>query len=66
MADKVISCNDCGNDFKFSEEEQQYYLEKGFHDPKRCKPCRLARKKRDPRGGNDSRSGNREGGNVRW
>ena len=59
MADKTIACQDCGNDFVFTEEEKNYYAEKGFQDPKRCKTCRLARKRRNPRGGT---GGNRRGG----
>lgn len=69
MPDKTISCQDCGKEFIFSEEEQNYYTEKGFQDPKRCKSCRMARKKRSPQGGR-GRGGNRggrgSGGYNRW
>lgn len=45
MADKVITCKDCGNEFVFTEGEQAFYLEKGFtNDPVRCPECRKARK----------------------
>ena len=33
---KVIKCQDCGEEFNFSEREQELYAEKGFPDPKRC------------------------------
>ena len=51
MPDKTINCQDCGRDFIFTEEEQNYYAERGFQDPKRCKACRMARKRRDFGGG---------------
>lgn len=44
LQDKTIKCADCGNDFVFSKDEQQFFKEKGFlHDPKRCKPCKAKR-----------------------
>lgn len=59
MSDKTITCKDCGNEFVFTEGEQQFYAEKGFNnDPVRCKDCRAARKaQRRPsnhRGGSDN------------
>ena len=43
--DKTITCADCGQEFTFTSSEQAFYAEKGFTDsPKRCKPCRQARK----------------------
>ena len=43
--DKTIVCADCGQEFTFTASEQAFYAEKGFTDsPKRCKPCRPARK----------------------
>jgi DNA-directed RNA polymerase subunit RPC12/RpoP len=45
MPDKTIVCKDCGQEFVFTEKEQEFYKEKGFeHDPVRCKNCRMARK----------------------
>lgn len=45
MADKNITCKDCGNEFVFTEGEQAFYKEKGFeNDPVRCPECRKARK----------------------
>ena len=45
MADKMITCKDCGEEFIFSEGEQEFYAEKGFqNDPVRCPECRKARK----------------------
>ena len=44
MADKQLVCKDCGNEFVFSEKGQQFFAEKGFSDPIRCKDCRTKRK----------------------
>lgn len=44
MEDRTIECEGCGNHFTFSAKEQEFFAEKGFQDPKRCKPCRNKRK----------------------
>ena len=45
MKDKIIKCQDCGNDFVFDVGEQQYFAKKGLqHEPKRCRSCRQKRK----------------------
>lgn len=44
--DIKIKCQDCGEDFIFSERDQKFYEEKGFQSPKRCRNCRNARKDR--------------------
>lgn len=45
MADKTLVCKDCGNEFVFTEGEQEFYKEKGFeNEPQRCPACRKARK----------------------
>lgn len=46
MSDKKIKCQDCGEEFNFSESEQKFYEEKKFQPPKRCKICRQTRKDR--------------------
>ncbi len=39
--DMQIDCADCGNQFLFSANEQEFYREKGFQNrPKRCPDCR--------------------------
>jgi NAD-dependent SIR2 family protein deacetylase len=40
MADKQLSCIDCGKEFTFTEKDQEFYKEKGFEQPKRCWTCR--------------------------
>jgi CxxC-x17-CxxC domain-containing protein len=43
--DKSLTCADCGNEFIFSAEEQEFFQSKGYtNEPKRCLPCRQARK----------------------
>ena len=44
MADKTLTCKDCGAEFVFTEGEQAFYAEKGFSEPTRCPECRKARK----------------------
>jgi len=67
--DRPLQCLDCKNEFIFTAGEQEFYERKGFKEiPKRCKPCRDARKTR--RGdsgananGNGNGYGNGNGGN---
>jgi CxxC-x17-CxxC domain-containing protein len=44
MPDIEITCAECGNAFPFTEREQDYYQERNLTHPKRCKPCRDARR----------------------
>lgn len=44
-SDKQLACVDCGADFTFSSGEQEHYAQLGFtNEPKRCGPCRAAKK----------------------
>ena len=54
--DQHLTCADCGHDFVWSAKDQEFFAEKGFQPPRRCKDCRRA-KKEQQRGG-----GEREGG----
>lgn len=50
MTDKTLVCVDCGQEFIFTEGEQAFYKEKGFdNEPKRCVPCRRAKKDQNNR-----------------
>lgn len=40
MEDKTIPCVDCGQEFIFTEGEQEYYKTHKLYPPKRCKECR--------------------------
>ena len=43
--DKSLQCSDCGATFTFSAEEQELFQARGYlNEPKRCLPCRQARK----------------------
>jgi CxxC-x17-CxxC domain-containing protein len=54
--DKTLVCKDCGNDFSFTANEQEFFATKGFtNEPGRCPACRSAKK--------DQRSGGRGGYN---
>jgi len=60
--DQHLTCADCGHDFVWSAREQEFYREKGFQQPKRCKDCNRARKERQDsggRGGGEDTRGNR-------
>ena len=49
--DIMLKCCDCSSDFEFTASEQEFYEQKGLtNQPKRCKPCRNA-KKNSSRGG---------------
>ena len=43
--DKQLTCLDCGGEFTFTTGEQRYFWAKGLSEPKRCKPCRMLRKR---------------------
>ena len=67
MADKTITCRDCGNTFTFTEGEQDFYSQKGYSEPGRCPDCRAAKKASRSGGYGDSYGsnsyGNSYGGN---
>lgn len=44
MNDIKLVCKDCGKEFNFSIKEQNFYKEKGFANPIRCRECRNAKK----------------------
>lgn len=44
MPDLEITCSECSAPFTFTEREQEYYRERNLTHPKRCKPCRDARR----------------------
>jgi len=44
MENKILQCKICGNEFEWSEAEQQFYADRKLVEPKRCKNCRTKRK----------------------
>ena len=46
---KVLTCCECGEEFGFTPDAQEYFAKRGFHrDPLRCKSCFSAIKKSRP------------------
>lgn len=45
LENKTLNCADCGADFTFSVEDQEFFQSKGYtNEPKRCPSCRQTRK----------------------
>lgn len=45
--DQKLKCDDCGHSFDFLVRDQEYFTKQGWTTaPKRCRPCRTAKKKR--------------------
>ena len=43
--DRNLTCVDCGAEFVFTAEDQEFHASRGFtNEPKRCPDCRRARK----------------------
>ncbi len=49
--DRNLTCQDCSQSFTFSADDQEFFAQKGYTEPKRCPDCRRARKAE--RGGGD-------------
>ncbi|HEV8574377.1 MAG TPA: CxxC-x17-CxxC domain-containing protein [Dehalococcoidia bacterium] len=47
--DRTLNCVECGAEFTFSADDQEFHARKGYQEPKRCPNCRQAR--RSDRGG---------------
>jgi DNA repair exonuclease SbcCD ATPase subunit len=43
-SDKRIICRQCGREFVFSTAEQEFYEQKGWNQPRRCKECRAIKR----------------------
>ena len=43
-SDKTLTCSDCGQEFVFTASEQDFYAQRGFSEPRRCRSCRASRK----------------------
>jgi hypothetical protein len=46
--DTLLKCGDCGRDFPWTAREQEFFRERDFPAPKRCKECRQANRQRFP------------------
>jgi hypothetical protein len=66
--DQLCQCIDsgkraqCEKEFVFTVGEQKFFTEKGFTPPKRCKPCRDAKKAEKEANGGGAGSYNSTGG----
>lgn len=47
--DRTLVCQDCGSEFTFTADDQEFFARRGYSPPKRCPTCRSAR--RAERGG---------------
>ena len=56
FTDKTIECADCAQQFTHSAQDQQFYAERQFSEPRRCPTCRAIRKSQrgDSAGGGTS------------
>jgi CxxC-x17-CxxC domain-containing protein len=55
FADKQIKCLECNKDFTYTAAEQELHKSLGYqNEPKRCNPCREAKRQRRP-GGREGR-----------
>lgn len=41
---RELQCVECGQNFEFSADDQEFYSGRGFSEPKRCPRCRAAKK----------------------
>ena len=45
FTEKTLQCSDCGATFTFTVEEQEFHASRGYtNEPKRCPPCREAKR----------------------
>lgn len=58
FTDKTLKCMECGQDFTYAASEQELHQSLGYqNEPKRCSPCREAKRQRGDGGGGGSRGG---------
>ena len=58
--DRTLTCVQCGTEFTFTADDQQFHASRGYQDPKRCPDCRQSR--RSERGGGYGGGGGGGGG----
>ncbi len=42
--ERTLTCVECGSEFVFSVDDQEFHAQRGYQDPKRCPSCRQARR----------------------
>lgn len=60
LQDQNIQCKDCGTEFVWTAEEQEFYQQKGFNAPLRCKNCRAKARAAHNNGGGGGQGGPRQ------
>lgn len=40
VMDKTLTCSDCETEFIFTARDQEFFTERGFSTPRRCRQCR--------------------------
>ena len=43
-SDRLMACVDCGAEFVWTAQEQEFFRAQDYSPPKRCKPCRQTKK----------------------
>jgi CxxC-x17-CxxC domain-containing protein len=54
--EKILTCQGCGAEFVFSAEEQEFFANRSYSEPKRCPSCRAARRSERAAGGSSVRT----------
>ena len=57
FTDRMLKCAECGAEFAFAASEQQFFEERGFSPPRRCKDCRKNRRDAPGSGGGGGGAG---------
>jgi CxxC-x17-CxxC domain-containing protein len=57
--DRTLNCVECGAEFTFTADDQDFHARKGYQEPKRCPSCRQARRQ-DRGGGGGNYGGSRQ------
>jgi CxxC-x17-CxxC domain-containing protein len=42
--DRTLTCVECGREFTFTADDQEFHASKGYQEPKRCPDCRRNRR----------------------
>jgi len=65
FTDKTLKCVECGQDFVYTASEQELHQSLGYqNEPKRCGPCREAKRQRRNEAGNPRGGGPRPAGTA--
>ncbi len=63
--DRSLTCVQCGNEFFFSAQDQEFHATRGYQDPKRCPSCRAERRNSQGGGSRSSSGSSSHGGSDR-